>query len=71
MKEFDAEIQIAIHADARSVLDVLSINHNCTVVMLLFYVKIVCSQSFAGAKVVILRKKTKTFLQKCDLICVI
>ena len=39
--------------------------------MLLFYVKNVCSQSFAGAKVVILRKKTKTFLQKSILICVI
>ena len=39
--------------------------------MLLFYVKNVCSQSFVGAKVVILRKKTKTFLQKCILICVI
>ena len=30
--------------------------------MLLFYVNIVCSQSFVGAKVVFLRKKTKTFL---------
>ena len=39
--------------------------------MLLFYVKNVCSQSFVGAKVVILRKKTKTFLQKCIWICVI
>ena len=39
--------------------------------MLLFYVKNVCSQSFVGAKVVFLRKKTKTFPQKCVWICVI
>lgn len=39
--------------------------------MLLFYVKIVYSLYYVGAKVVILRKKTKTFLQKCFLICVI
>ena len=39
--------------------------------MLLFYVKNVCSQSFVGAKVVFLRKKTKTFLQKFIWICVI
>ena len=39
--------------------------------VLLFYVNFVCSQSFVGAKVVILRKKTKTFLQKCVWICVI
>ena len=39
--------------------------------MLLFYINDVCSQSFVGAKVVILRKKTKTFLQKCIYSCVI
>ena len=70
MKEFDAEIQIAVQADARSVLDVLSINHNCS-----RYAIDLCKyyffQSFVGAKVVILRKKTKTFLQKCIYSCVI
>jgi len=30
--------------------------------VVLLFVKIVCCQSFVGAKVVILRKKTKTFL---------
>jgi hypothetical protein len=68
MQEFDAEIQIAIQADAGSVLDVLSINHNCSAII--FYVNIVCSQSFEGAKLVILRKKAKSFLQKCIWICV-
>ena len=69
MQEFDTEIQIAIQADAGSVLDVLSINHNCSAIII-FYVNIVCSQSFESAKLVILRKKAKSFLQKCIWICV-
>lgn len=39
--------------------------------MLLFYINVVSTQSFVGAKVVILIKKTKTFPQKCVYSCVI
>jgi hypothetical protein len=61
MKEIDTEVQLAVHTDAGTFLDVLSINHNFLLSFIYTYFLHFCC--FPGAKLQENSKMPKSFAQ--------